>query len=147
MYLNKGPVRPSAISKLIAKACEKYGTGGHSLFLGRVREDKIDGKIVRAIDYSAYDEMVFSEAEKIKNEILSQFSDLKSVDLLHSKGIVRAGEISLVVLVSAGHRNEAIQACSRTVELIKKRLPVWKKEIFSNGTFRWKNNENPSEQD
>jgi len=51
-----------------------------------------------------------------------------------------AGEASLFVLVSAGHRHHAIDACSRAVEMIKATLPVWKKEIFEDNSAMWKEN-------
>jgi molybdopterin synthase catalytic subunit len=51
-----------------------------------------------------------------------------------------AGEVSLLVLVSAGHRQQAMTACSKTVELIKEKLPVWKKEIFEDNTHEWAQN-------
>jgi len=108
------------------------------IFLGQVRADRINGKEVRAIEYSAYESMVNVEAENIKKQILSEFADVKSIDIIHSTGIVRAGELSLVVLVSAGHRHQAFQACSKTVELIKDKLPVWKKEIFDDDSHLWK---------
>ena len=108
------------------------------IFLGQVRADRIDGKEVRAIEYSAYESMVNVEAENIKKQILSKFGDVKSIDIIHSTGIVSAGELSLVVLVSAGHRHQAFQACSKTVELIKDKLPVWKKEIFDDDSHKWK---------
>jgi molybdopterin synthase catalytic subunit len=82
--------------------------------------------------------MVNIEAENIKKKILSEFPDVKSVDIIHSTGIVSAGEISLLVFISAGHRHQAIQACSKTVELIKDNLPVWKKEIFEDDSHKWK---------
>ena len=115
-------------------------SGGHSVFLGQVRADEINGKKVKAIEYSAYEGMVKIEADKIKETILSEFEDARSVDIVHSTGIVKAGEISLFVLVSAGHRNQAIEACSKAVELIKENLPVWKKEIFDDDSHEWKQN-------
>jgi molybdopterin synthase catalytic subunit len=108
------------------------------IFLGQVRADIINGKEVRAIEYSAYESMVNVEAENIKKHILSQFGDVKSIDIIHSTGVVSAGELSLVVIVSAGHRLQAFQACNKTVELIKDKLPVWKKEIFVDDTHLWK---------
>ena len=63
------------------------------IFLGQVRADEINGKKVKAIEYSAYERMVNVEAEKIKNQILSEFGDVKSIDIIHSTGIVNAGEI------------------------------------------------------
>ena len=73
-------------------------------------------------------------------KILSTFNDVNSVEILHSSGIVNAGEISLFVIISAGHRQQAIEACRQTVELIKERLPVWKKEIFEDNSTCWREN-------
>ena len=137
-YLIHGPVSKEIISKLIERMGVQTDCGGHMFFLGQVRADEIDGKKVKAIEYSAYEEMVFTEVEKIKKAILSEFEDAKSVEIIHSTGIVKAGEISLLVFVSAGHRQQAMLACSKTVELIKENLPVWKKEIFQDDTHIWK---------
>lgn len=137
-YLTEGPVSGDIILNLIKTVSGKTDSGGHMIFLGQVRADEINGKKVRAIEYSAYAELVVLEAEKIKNIILSEFSDVKSVNIVHSTGIVNAGEISLLVFVSAGHRHHAILACSKTVELIKENLPVWKKEIFEDNSHLWK---------
>ncbi len=137
-YLIRGPVTKKVITQLMEKMSKKTDSGGHSVFLGQVRADEINGKKVKAIEYSAYEGMVKVEADKIKETILSQFRDTKSINIVHSKGIVKAGEISLVVLISAGHRHQAIQACSKTVDLIKEKLPVWKKEIFDDDSHKWK---------
>jgi molybdopterin synthase catalytic subunit len=139
-YLIKGPITPDLITKLIGKTAERTDTGGHSVFLGQVRADEINGKKVRSIEYSAYEAMVKLEADAIKDTILSEFADARSIDIVHSTGVVNAGEISLFVLVSAGHRNHAIEACSKTVELIKVKLPIWKKEIFEDSSFGWRQN-------
>jgi molybdopterin synthase catalytic subunit len=137
-YLLDGPVTQKVISDLIGRLHEKTNTGGHSFFFGQVRADEINGKKVKAIEYSAYNGMVRVEADKIKEIIFSEFKDALSIEIVHSVGIVKAGEISLFVLVSAGHRHQAIEACSKTVELIKEKLPVWKKEIFDDDSHDWK---------
>lgn len=139
-YLTNGPVTQELISQLIENAGKRNDTGGHSIFLGQVRADEINGKCVLAIEYSAYNAMVEAEADKIKAEILAEFSDAKTVEIFHSTGIVKAGEISLFVMVSAGHRHHATEACSKTVELLKNRLPVWKKEIFDDDSHNWREN-------
>jgi len=139
-YLIKGPVTKEIISMVIESTGKRNDTGGHSMFLGQVRADEINGKCVRAIEYSAYDAMVKAEADKIKEIILSEFSDAKTVEIVHSTGIVNAGEVSLLVMVSAGHRHHATGACSKTVELVKEHLPVWKKEIFDDDSQSWKEN-------
>jgi molybdopterin synthase catalytic subunit len=138
--LINGPVPQAMISSLLEALGNDISAGGHSLFLGQVRADISVGRRVKAIEYSAYEAMVSVEADKIKKSIMAEYDDLKSIKILHSVGIVKAGEVSLFVLVSSGHRHQAIQACSKTVELIKEKLPVWKKEIFEDNTSEWRQN-------
>jgi molybdopterin synthase catalytic subunit len=137
-YLTEGPIKLDIIAHLIEKMGIRTDSGGHSIFLGQVRADPMEGKTVAAIEYSAYEAMVNAEANKIKDIVISAYNDVRSLDIVHSTGVVKAGEISLLVLVSAGHRQQAIEACARTVELIKERLPVWKKEIFDDLSHIWK---------
>ena len=139
-YLTEGPISQKVISGLIDKLGERTDAGGHSLFLGQVRADKIKDRKVVAIEYSSYENMVKVEAEEIKKAILSEFGDVRSIDIVHSNGMVNAGEISLLVLVSAGHRHQAILACSKAVEMIKEKLPIWKKEIFDDQSMEWRQN-------
>jgi len=137
-FLTEGPVSSDIILKQIEKLNGKTTAGGHSIFLGQVRSDIVNGKTVKAIEYSAYIELVNVEAEKIIKSLLAEFGDVRTIDIIHSTGVVNAGEISLLVTVSAGHRKEAIQACSKAVELIKENLPVWKKEIYEDNSHKWK---------
>lgn len=141
MRLINGPLTSAAISEIIAKGGENQECGAHSLFLGQVRRDGADGKSVKAIEYSAFEEMVTMEADKINKSILSEFDDVKAFEIIHSKGVVKSGEISMLVMISAGHRDHASRACAKAVELIKERLPIWKKEIFEDDSAQWKENE------
>jgi molybdopterin synthase catalytic subunit len=136
--LLKGPVTKRLITSLLEKVGEKTDSGGLSIFLGQVRADEVNGKKVNAIEYSAYEGMVNSEVTKIKKSISDEFEDVKLIEIVHSTGVVKAGEISLLVLVSAGHREQAISGCSKAVELIKANLPVWKKEIYNDDSQKWK---------
>ena len=138
--LFEGPIRPELVAELISRASDNLEMGGHSFFLGQVREDSIDGKIVTAIDYSAYSSMVEESGARIIEALRSRFPSAGNIVIIHSTGIVKAGEISMLVMVSAPHRREAIDACNHAVELIKEQLPVWKKELFGDGTGRWKEN-------
>ena len=135
-----GPIDPGRIASEISDAGQDSESGGHSVFIGQVRNDSVEGKPVEAIEYSAYPAMADSEADRIALELHSIFPDLRKIVILHSTGIVKAGEISLFVMASAGHRAQAIEACREAVERIKERLPVWKKELFSDESFRWKDN-------
>jgi len=141
MHLIDGPVSPDAVSGIVMKGGKNSECGAHSLFLGQVRRDLVEGKFVKAIEYSAYEEMVIMEADKINKSILSEFDDVKTMEIIHSKGLVKAGEISLLVMVSAGHRGQASKACAKAVDLIKDKLPIWKKEVFEDDSRQWKQNE------
>ncbi len=129
-YLVRGPITPLLISELLTLGNDDAGTGAVSIFIGRVRDDEIDGKRVNAIEYSAYDEMVVKEADGITGTIKSAFSDVRSVIILHSTGVVRAGEASLFIMVTSGHRDHGTRACRHSLEMVKERLPIWKKELF-----------------
>lgn len=139
-YLVNGPIQPDLIGKYIGLLSSSREVGGHSLFIGQVREDDIDGLKVKSIKYSAYDEMVTEEAEKIIRLTSDAFTDVHNIEILHSTGVVMAGEISLFVLVTAGHRDQAIRACRHVVEMIKLNYPVWKKEILDDDSHQWKEN-------
>ena len=138
--LINGPITQEMISSRLVMLAGNTDCGGHSVFIGQVRADVKGAKRVKAIEYSAYENMIEAEAGKIKGSILSEFNDVQSIDILHSRGVVMAGEASLFVLVSAGHRRHAIDACSKAVEMIKASLPVWKKEIFADNNSEWKEN-------
>jgi molybdopterin synthase catalytic subunit len=139
-YLTEGPVTPDRIAAEIKNLGLRKDTGGHSIFLGQVRADISEGRKVKAIEYSAYEGMVGAEAAKIKETIFSRFGDVLEIIIIHSTGKIMAGEISLFVLVSAGHRDQANKACRKTIELIKEKLPVWKKEIYEDDTHKWQEN-------
>jgi molybdopterin synthase catalytic subunit len=136
--LIEGQVTGTIITSLIQEMGRDTDSGGHSLFLGQVRADEENGKRVKAIEYTAYDAMVEGEADKIRKLVVKVFDDVRSIVIFHSTGTVNAGEISLLVIVSAGHRKQAMEACSMTVELIKERLPVWKKEVYEDNSHIWK---------
>ncbi|MFO7852544.1 MAG: molybdenum cofactor biosynthesis protein MoaE [Bacteroidota bacterium] len=131
-----GPIKSSLIAEYINVLNDDKSSGAHSIFLGQVRNDIINERTVEALEYSAYDAMVEKEALKIKDITRAAFSDVRDIVIVHSTGLVRAGELSLFVMVSAGHRDQATRACRHVVEMIKENFPVWKKEIFEDNTNR-----------
>jgi molybdopterin synthase catalytic subunit len=135
----EGPVLPSFVAASIAKHSTKKDIGAHSIFLGQVRDDVINGKPVTAIDYTSYQEMALEKMHEIREEIFGKYP-LTCMHVYHSLGRVAAGEISLFVFTSAVHRREAIKACEELVERIKAELPVWGKEVFADESFQWKEN-------
>lgn len=135
----QGPIASSFIGDSIQKHSSKTEIGGHSIFLGQVRADMIDGKKVSAIEYTAYEEMALQKMHSIREEIFAKYN-LTCMHVYHSLGKVAAGEISLFVFTSSAHRKAAIEACSETVERIKAELPVWGKELMEDETYQWKVN-------
>lgn len=144
--IQQGAISPAFIADSIAKHSSKTNIGAHTIFLGQVRKDKINENEVSEIEYTAYEEMAEQEFHAIREEAFSKY-ELTCMHIYHSLGIVKAGEISLFVFVSAVHREQVFAACSYIVEQIKSRVPIWGKEIFADGTFIWKkNNINQQEQ-
>ena len=135
----EGAIQPSFIGDSIAKHSVKKGIGAHSIFLGQVRNDLIDGKQVIAIDYSTYAEMAEEKFNEIREAAINRYS-LTCMHVYHSLGRVKSGEISLFVFTSSTHRKNAIDACSEVVERVKREVPVWGKEIFNDENYAWKMN-------
>jgi len=129
-YLVGGPITPILIAELMTLGNNDAAAGAVSVFIGKVRDDEYDGRRVTAIEYSAYEEMVEKETEEIVRIVREAFSDVRSVIIVHSKGIVKAGEVSLFIMITSGHRDQGTRACRHTLEMVKERLPVWKKEHF-----------------
>lgn len=134
-----GPISPQFIADSIAKHSSNTAIGAHSIFLGQVRSDVIDGKTVTAIEYTAYLEMARQVIGAIREAVFAAYP-LTCMHIHHSLGQVPAGGVSLFVFTSAAHRSEAAEACRDTVERIKNQAPVWGKEIFHDNTAQWKTN-------
>lgn len=134
-----GAIPALFIAESIQKHSSKKGIGGHSIFLGQVRADEMNGKRVAAIEYTAYEEMALRNMYAIREAIFQKYP-ISCMHVHHSLGIVAAGEICLFVFTSSAHRKAAIDACEETVERIKTELPVWGKELFEDETHQWKKN-------
>ena len=134
------PVSPLFIAESITKHSTKTEIGAHQIFLGQIRADEIDGKTVKAIEYTAYQDLALSQMAAIREEIFEKY-DITCMHIHHSLGTVHVGEICLFVFTSSKHRNEATMACNEVVERIKNELPIWGKEIFEDETHQWKINQ------
>ncbi len=134
-----GAISPSFIGEKIKAHQDKLNIGGHSIFLGQVRADDIENKIVTAIEYTSYEELALEQMAAIREDTFSKY-DLTCMHIYHSIGKVKAGEICLFVFTSSQHRKAAIDACEEVVERIKKELPIWGKELFEDDTYQWKEN-------
>ena len=135
----KGPISAQRIAESISKHSTKTEIGAHSIFLGQIRADQVEGKVVREIDYTAYAELALGKMHDIR-ELLFKKHKLSCMHVYHSLGRVKAGEICLFVFTSAAHRQAAIAACEELVEYIKTDMPIWGKEILEDDSHQWKIN-------
>lgn len=138
-FLQDHPILPEQISDILTST-NQGNIGAHSIFLGQVRADKIDNKKVVSIEYSAYNEMVTQEMKRVINIIADKYSDVKRINILHATGVVKVGEVSMLVFVASGHRIQAFRAVAETVNLIKERIPIWKKENYDDESHSWPTN-------
>ena len=138
IFIN-GAITAAFIADSIQKHNTKTDIGAHSIFLGQVRNDNIDGKEVNAIEYTSYEKMAIQKMHEIREDIFVKYA-LTCMHVYHSLGKINVGEICLFVFTSSKHRKMAIDACEETVERIKQELPVWGKEIFADGNYKWKEN-------
>lgn len=135
----QGAISSQFIGESIAKHQTKTSIGAHNIFLGQVRADEIDGKVITAIDYTAYEEMANQKFHEIREATFAKY-DLTCMHIYHSLGLVNAGEICLFVFVSSPRRKVVFEALEFVVEAIKADVPVFGKEIFEDQTHQWKQN-------
>jgi molybdopterin synthase catalytic subunit len=112
-------------------AVQTRASGAVNVFLGVVRDNNL-GRSVDYLEYDAYPEM----AERVMREIAEEAKDrfeLEECAVLHRTGRLEIGETSLLIAVACGHRAESFEAGHWLVNEIKKRVPVWKKEVWDDG--------------
>jgi molybdopterin synthase catalytic subunit len=111
--------------------------GAFTSFEGWVRNHH-QGKKVVALEYEAHEKLCRAEADKILKEAKKQF-DIIDAEVIHRVGHLKVGDMAVIVGVTAAHRDHAFKACRYLIDEIKKRLPIWKKEIYANGDSGWVN--------
>lgn len=112
------------------------GMGALVTFLGVVRDDGI-----AVMELEAYREVAKQEMKTIRDEAFEKYT-IEAVEIIHRIGRLRVGENILLIVVGAGHRKEAFDACEYILERIKQSVPIWKKEIGKDGE-RWVPGEYP----
>lgn len=135
-----GPIGPEKVASSIASHQSKTDIGAHSIFLGQVRADVVDGKRVKAIEYSAYEAMAEQVMHEIREEAFAKYP-LTCAHIYHSLGTIQAGELCFFVFTSAAHRQAAREACTFLVDEIKARVPIFGKEILEDESHQWKVNQ------
>ena len=109
--------------------------GAISLFIGTVREVN-DGRSVTAIEYSVYKSMADAELERILDEAEERFG-VSALVVEHRIGLLGLGDVSVAIAAAHAHRAPALDCTRYVIEEIKKRVPIWKKEHYVDGTREW----------
>ena len=110
--------------------------GAESIFIGKVRNEN-DKKKVIAVTYDTHDQAVIKTFHTICNSAKDKFDKNSKIFLEHTKGYVPVGEISILIAVGSGHRDEAFKICRYILEEIKHKSPIWKKEHYVKGDEEW----------
>jgi molybdopterin synthase catalytic subunit len=105
-------------------------------FAGVVR-DHDHGRAVVSLTYEAH-----PSAQSVLQEVAAEIAldpDVYAIAVSHRYGDLKVGDVALAAAVSTAHRAAAFAACARLVDLVKKRLPIWKHQLFADGTDEWVN--------
>lgn len=109
------------------------GMGGIVTFVGAVR-DRARGREIEHLEYEAYPEMALREMEKIAAEAARRWPGVR-VAIGHRAGHLEVGEIAVVIAAAAPHRAEAFDACRFAIDTLKQTVPIWKKEVATDGEY------------
>jgi len=105
--------------------------GAIATFIGTTRNNN-EGRKVIALDYDGYSEMAEKELARIGEDAKTKWPICRMA-IVHRLGPVQITEASVIIAVSAGHRDAAFAACRFAIEEIKKTVPIWKKEVYEGG--------------
>lgn len=136
LYMNMNPISIKIIlEKLDLNICYNFVTndtcGGIAAFIGTVRNNT-QNKEVTHLEFSTYKPMAIKEMEKIAHLCLEKFS-VQKIAIHHAEGVLKVGDIPVIVTASAAHRDAAFKACRFAIDSLKKTVPIWKKEYFLDG--------------
>lgn len=121
---------PIDIESIIGGAASD-ADGALVTFTGMARNQS-GGRQVTRLEYECYDSMARKELEKIGSDALARWPVTNCI-IVHRFGVVEIGESSICIAVSSPHRDEAFQAVRYIIDTIKKTVPIWKKEFYSDG--------------
>jgi molybdopterin synthase catalytic subunit len=126
--ITEAPLSMDALTGIVAQNT----SGAVASFLGIVREFA-RGRQVLYLEYDAYPEMAVGKMREIGDEIRRRWA-ADRIAMVHRVGRLGIGEASVAIAVSAPHRREALQACAYAIERLKEIVPIWKKEVWADGS-------------
>ena len=131
--INSSPIDVTSIRKTITDE----DCGAYVQFEGWIRNVN-EGRGVKRLEYEVYEPVAEREGQRIIEEAASRFGLSRAV-CVHRSGLLELGDCAVIVAVTAPHRTEAFKGCRYIIDEVKVRLPIWKKEHYSNGELEWVN--------
>jgi molybdopterin synthase catalytic subunit len=119
------------------EAAVAHARGGAVVSFCGVVRDHDHGRDVARLEYHAH-----PTASAVIREVAQEFAalpDVLAIAVSHRVGMLDIGDVALAAAVSTAHRGEAFEICARLVDEVKHRLPVWKRQVFADGTDEWVN--------
>jgi molybdopterin synthase catalytic subunit len=120
----------------VQNQAEDPGNGAVVIMGGTVRQ-QTNGRPVVALDYQAYEPMALVVFQAIATQIRHHWPQVNRVVIHHRTGRLAVGETSVLVAVGCPHRGEAFAACQYAIDTLKHQAPIWKKELWADGSSSW----------
>jgi molybdopterin synthase catalytic subunit len=118
----------------VTAAVSDLAAGGLNVFIGSVRNHDHGHGVVR-LEYSAHPTAI-ERLSEVATEVAAEF-DLIALAAVHRVGTLEVGDLAVVSAVSAAHRDQAFAASRALIDRLKQRVPIWKHQIFEDGTEEW----------
>ena len=122
--------QPLDVSGIYEQALSE-DAGAVNMFIGTVRKKTANRDVVR-LEYEAYESMAASEMNKIAQDASNKWP-VKNIIIHHRYGNLTIRDKAVVIAVSTPHRKDSFEACQYIIDTLKETLPIWKKEVFSDG--------------
>lgn len=119
----------------VLASVQTIDAGAAVLFVGSTRQFTL-GKETLKLDYECYEEMALKKMGQILDQAKSKWS-IRKCSIVHRIGTVELGEASIAVAVSSPHRSDSFEAGRWLVDTLKKDVPIWKREYWSDGSMEW----------
>jgi molybdopterin synthase catalytic subunit len=127
--LSDGPID---VGKVVARVSGP-GMGGIVTFIGAVR-NRARGRDIRHLEYESYPEMAEREMQRIADAAAERWPGTR-VAIAHRAGHLEIGDLAVVIAAAAPHRAEAFEACRYAIDTLKETVPIWKKEVATDGEY------------
>ncbi|MEV5411700.1 molybdenum cofactor biosynthesis protein MoaE [Thermopolyspora sp. NPDC052614] len=124
---------PLSVDEVVA-AVSDHAAGGTTLFIGTVRQED-HGKPVARLSYEAHPSAE-DELRRVAEKVAADFP-ITALAAVHRVGDLGLGDIAVIVAVAAPHRGEAFDASRRLIDDLKAEVPIWKHQVFTDGTAEW----------